>query len=560
MAIRELHEDTKEILYDVCIVGSGPAGLTLAAELKDSKMRVCVLESGLMKKTAHADKLREVKSSGDILIRNSSRERVFGGTSTTWAGLSSPLDPIDFTRWPIQYAELKPYYDRASAYGFPRESDFLPGVMEHLRTEDDFTKKLSGFEEKIFIAGDPPWNFGKKLHYIFSEKNIDLFLGATVARLRTTKKDGATTITEAEIQKENGEKMMVAAKIFILAAGGLESTRILLASKIGNENGQVGKYLTNHPKGFFGIIHLHKKVRGLPHLFGYLKDGRSQYIGLRLHEKTQKDRGLRNSYLRFEPMFLWTDNPGVEALIILMKKTKFFLAWWKRRQKGVVALRDWNETGDDNKLAEKVRGISTVTLIPKIIFHLPGVALYSLHRLLPKREVGVKRIRIRNFMDMESREENRLTLDDQGLPHVRLTLSRRDKNSLLQLHRHLADELGRLGIGKIEGDLGQMQKWPISSDASHHLGGTIMGDNPKKSVVDRNLKVHSVSNLYIASGSVFPSPGNANPTYTICALSIRLAEHLKNNPLVFLVENDHRKILGLERSDQHINSVENHIH
>src|SRR5574339_149321 len=107
--------------YDVCIVGSGPAGMTLAVELADSGLRVAVLESGRLKPSAPADALRALKSEG-IGIKEWSRERVFGGTSTTWAGLSSPLDPVDFSArpflrlpgWPIGRETLAPYWERAA--------------------------------------------------------------------------------------------------------------------------------------------------------------------------------------------------------------------------------------------------------------------------------------------------------------------------------------------------------------------------------------------------------------------------------------------------------------
>ena len=65
-------------------------------------------------------------------------------------------------------------------------------------------------------------------------------------------------------------------------------------------------------------------------------------------------------------------------------------------------------------------------------------------------------------------------------------------------------------------------------DSSHHIGGTIMGNNFKNSFVNKNLEVHGVKNVYICSTSVFPSSGSVNPTMTLCSLAIRLGNFLSS--------------------------------
>jgi choline dehydrogenase-like flavoprotein len=87
--------------------------------------------------------------------------------------------------------------------------------------------------------------------------------------------------------------------------------------------------------------------------------------------------------------------------------------------------------------------------------------------------------------------------------------------------------LPRAGFGRLESDLARADPWPIAQDASHHMGTTRMGRDPASSVVDAQGRVHSLANLYLAGASVFPTSGSANPTFTIVALSIRLAEHLR---------------------------------
>ena len=530
MAIINLTKDTvPETEYDICIVGSGPAGLTLARELTIQGKQICVLESGHERKTSYADKLREVKSSGEISIKTSSRERILGGTSTTWAGLSAPLDEIDFAHWPITSLDLKPYYEKAHEYGFPSLKDFEISALDTVRKTGDISFNFKNLEEKVFIAMDPPWNFGKKLRHIFDLPTADLYLDATVTKINS---GGSGHIDSLTINSSVGKIATVHAKKFVIAAGGVESTRLLLASHIGNEHNVVGKYLTNHPKASFGIIRLNKKIKNLPHLFGYLHNGKSEYAGLRLKETKGRSQNTLNSYLRFEPMFPWTDNRGVEAVIVIMKKTKVFLEWWKKKQKKLIHLRDWNETGDDRPDRIKKESLEWFSLCLAIIKNIPAVCAYSVHRLFPKKEIYIKSIRIRNFMDMEPRGENKMWLGDTKdsfgipLPEVSLTTSTRDQQSLIDLHRELRDELARENLGILEGNLETIKPWPIIADASHHLGGTIMGNDPKISVVDKNLKVHSIDNLYIVSGSVFPTSGCANPTYTICALALRLAEHL----------------------------------
>jgi choline dehydrogenase-like flavoprotein len=135
-------------------------------------------------------------------------------------------------------------------------------------------------------------------------------------------------------------------------------------------------------------------------------------------------------------------------------------------------------------------------------------------------------------MEMEPNPENRVVLAGeldaygQPLPLVRHRCSERDRRSLVALHEALAEELPRAGVGRLESDLSAAEPWPIDQDASHHMGTTRMGSDPRQSVVDPALRLHGVANVYLAGASVFPASGCANPTFTIVALSIRLARQL----------------------------------
>jgi choline dehydrogenase-like flavoprotein len=531
--------------YDLCVIGSGPAGATLVAELAGAGLSICVLESGLLRPTAHGDRLRRVESEG-ITIKDYSRERVLGGSSTTWAGLSSPLDEIDFSErgwiaqsgWPLSRAELSACYGEAAArYRFPPLDFFESAGFGALRSRGDSAPQWQGIDEKVFLAAAEPQNFGREQRAVFEAPDVHVWLDATVLELR----GAAGRVESARLRTRSGRDVLLRSRAFVVAAGGIENARLLLASRdlcargLGNEHDVVGRYLMNHPKNYRGVLHFARPVRELPYYFGCLYKGYAGYAGLRLPESEQRRRALLNSYVRLEPLFPWSDSQGVEALVLLVKKTRFLLKGFTRTSgEEVVELRDYSETGDDSDFKNERRGtLGWLALFGTVLGDTPKVTHYVWHRLRRRAKPPVRAARLRNFMEMEPVAENRVTLgtelDANGAPvtHVRHAATELDQRSLLALHEVLAAELERTGLGRLESDLARAQPWPIDQDASHHMGTTRMGRDPRSSVVDTDLRVHSVANLWMAGASVFPTSGCANPTFTIVALSIRLARHLK---------------------------------
>ncbi len=537
--------------YDVCIVGSGPAGTTLACELADSGLAIAVLESGLLAPTPHADRLRRVESDG-IRIKNYSRERVLGGASTTWAGLSSPLDEIDFSNrpylrfsgWPIARAEFTRFYTTAAErYRFPTLAAFTSNGFGTLRNRGDLQPKWRALDEKIFLACSEPQNFGVEQRQLYGSERVDLWLDATVLRLEC--EPNTRRVRQAIVRTHGGRELAIRARVFILATGGIENARLLLNSRdlcaagLGNDRDQVGRYLMNHPKNYHGILHLDRPVTDAPYYFGCLHQGFAGYAGLRLPEAVQRERALLNSYVRLEPLFPWSDNLGVEALVLIAKKSAFLRGRVKGRQeKEVVSLRDYSETGDDNDLQnERKLPSDWMRLGFEVARNAPSVASYLYSRLVRRAKPNVTRVRLRNFIEMEPLPENRVTLSDevdaygQRIPLVRHRPSELDRRSLVALHAALVDEFKNAGVGRLETSLEKADPWPIDQDASHHMGSTRMGTDPANSVVDSNSRVHGVDNVFAAGASVFPTSGCANPTFTIVALSIRLAEHLRTRVL-----------------------------
>ncbi len=531
--------------YDLCIVGSGPAGITLARELASSSLKICVLESGLDRTTKRGNELRITRSEG-IHIKEQSRERILGGASTTWAGLSSPYDAIDIgardyldhSEWPIPIEELNAAYDVcAERYRFPSLETFENGEFGGLRAKGDLAPAWDKLEEKIFLAAAEPQNFGREWRDVFDSENVDLWLDATVVELEAS--SGTRRVESARVVTKSGGQASVRAKKFVVATGGIENARLLLLSRglcsagLGNEHDQVGRYLMNHPKSYFGVVRFAKPVVELPYYFGCMYKGYSGYAGLRLAPKLQLERELVDAYVRFEPMFPWTDCEGVEALVLLVKNSgSFFRNWKKRRSEKLVELRDYSETGDDSELQNA--STSFFGLVWRVVRDLPRVSKYLFYRL-SKARPQILEARVRNFMEMEPYAENRVTLceelDANGTPvaFVNHVCTDRDQRSMVAVHEELAKELRSSGIGELVNPLTLQDVWPVAQDASHHMGTTRMGLDPKVSVVDPNLKVHGVDNVWIAGASVFPTSGCANPTMTLVALSVRLAKHLSKS-------------------------------
>lgn len=454
--------------YDLCIIGAGPAGLALASEFAYSGLKICVLESGGDKRTQTGDSLKEVISP-ELPIKNNSRERVVGGATSTWGGLSATLDVIDFSArewsagWPITPSELAPYMERSIRYKFP------PLKMFDSHSLEGEWGNLKNLENKTFVAVRPPFDFSS-LKNIFNRPHQDLFTQATVVKIEADN----GSVTRVLCRTTLGEAVEVKARVFILACGGIENVRLLLVSNIGNEYDQVGRYFMNHPKGYAGVLKLNKPLSpGVSYLPQTIK-GCLVYMGLHLTETFQRDHDLLNSCVQFE--------------LRLNVLQRLFFALWKR--------------------------VSNL---------LPGG--------LPK--IHPRRLNLRWFADMEPRAENRITLserkDDYGvpLPVVQYRLGERDKKTLAALYQEIERNVETSNLGKLSGTLQEMMN-SVRDDASHHLGGTIMGMDPHRSVVDHNSKVHSLRNLYITGSSIFPTAGCANPTFTIVALALRLADHLKN--------------------------------
>jgi choline dehydrogenase-like flavoprotein len=148
-----------------------------------------------------------------------------------------------------------------------------------------------------------------------------------------------------------------------------------------------------------------------------------------------------------------------------------------------------------------------------------------------------KTIRLQCRAEQYPEPDSRITLSDQldalGLRKACIDwhLSELERKTARRMVETVGAEFERLNLGKLElsdwmrPEIEDWRSWV--KEGNHHSGATRMADDPRQGVVDRNCRVHGIENLYISSSSVFPTTGTANPTFTIIALAIRLADHLK---------------------------------
>jgi len=502
---------------DMCVIGAGAAGITIASELTNGRQSVIVLESGGLQLEPEVQDLYEGTNVHGYFSLATSRFRLFGGTTYAWGGWCAPLDDIDFqprdwvphSGWPIRKSDLLPYYRRAQRYcelgPYRYEISEWPSVAEHARALDP-TK----LEHRMWQLS-PPTRFGRVYAGAMRRAaNVTLMLHATAVELVTD--DSATSVRGVRVADLHGREATVRARIYVLACGGIETTRLLLASNrvesagIGNRFDVLGRYFMEHPH---------------PDAGGVLLSGDPQ--ALRAYQHTEV--GNERIVVGFGP------SAQAQARLRILNSS--------------IALGDASHTEPSEawgSLRKLSRALSERRWPESAGIHVINV-LRDLDDVLHEAYLRSTDGEVRGFY-LTARTEvapdprNRITLDHArdalGMNRVRLDwrVMPLDRVSVATTMRLLAEELGRLGVGRVQvtpllfeedGRWSQNLSW-----FGHHMGTTRMSSDPRSGVVDADCRVHGIDNLYVASASVFPTAGFANPTLTILALAVRLADYVKH--------------------------------
>ncbi len=530
-----------ELDTDVCVVGAGAAGQSVVRGLLGSGLKILLLESGGFDFDADIQALGAGDNLGapyyDLV---DSRLRFFGGTTSIWGGRCAPVDPIDLEPrpwagtpgWPIRMEDLTAGYHQAHSVLGIGDFDYGDSLWSHMgRAYADRvrpTGQAPVFDRQRIDYGFWRFDFEKErfgarqCRDLLLSDQVTLLLHANVVAL-TPMADGGV-VKQLELRGPDGRAIVVRSRIIVLACGGIENPRLLLASRgvesagLGNRHDQVGRCFMEHPHGRLGRIH---GPNGLAIWDAFRMRHPRGHVpvapALRIAAECQRQQGLLNSAVTFK---LQRDpERGVPRAKALYQSLKHDLSPTNTNR------RLWHWYRDTRLLYRE-------WLRPQV------------ERLKAGRGDRVLSVMVRG--EQAPNPASRVLLSDRvdrhGVPLANLDwrFSEIDKHTVRTLGNLLDGELRRTGLGRLEVEewvASGGSDWPVDPTVGnhplggfHHMGTTRMSSDPRQGVVDANCAVHGYANLFVAGSSVFPTSGWANPTLTIMALAFRLAGHIRSLP------------------------------
>lgn len=483
--------------FDVCVIGSGPAGVTLARTLAARGLDVALMEGGDLEWTPESQDVYVGESVGlKYFDLDMARLRMFGGTSGHWNGQCRELDAGNFLArphhplgaWPIGKADLDPH--QAAANDILDISAALPDIPID---SDDFRRVQYRFS--------PPTRFAEKYEAeLTAAPRISLCLNANLVDLRLDDAGGAVTGALFRSYAADDPGFTVQARRYALCCGGIENARLLLnfdsqaPGGIGNRYDLVGRHFAEHPAFFLGEM-IYEEQPAADSVF----------------------------FTPTEAFMAENETLGLVIRLTHQPPPKTTLAREVARSLECAA-----PFGD--RLVEAING-------RPLLCDRGGVMDWMALR----GDEGALWARVSTNAEQEMNPDSRVMLGDArdafGLRRTVLDwrLSEMDYRTMqlstLALARHVAEQnIGRMRIydwlladnpvapGLHDGN-GHAGSW-------HHMGTTRMAEDPRQGVVNADCRVHGIQNLYIGGSSVFSSVGYANPTYTLTQLALRLGEHL----------------------------------
>ncbi len=516
--------------YDICIIGAGAAGITVARSLYQDGLRIALLESGGTDYESDVQQLAQGSSSGYPYYELvDSRLRFFGGTTSIWGGRCALFDEIDFVKrdwlpysgWPFQRSELMPYYHRAqSLLGLDplqldsntwSKHDLEPPPFDQALIDTSFWQ-FDGVADRFVMS---------RAEDLQQAENVCIFLHATVTDIALN--EAGDQVNYVEIADTLGKRGKVKAGTFVLAAGGLENPRLLLNSRgvqsrgIGNQNDLVGRFFMEHAHARGGRLVTNEPWRTI-----------------KILPRAYRHRGDRYASVARPGLTL----QGEEQIL----NTSFTISARRRSdQKQALSTRAYQSLRHE---LNPTSGNRRLWQFQRRVFARAAQHVGQYLRWMVVKS-GMQDLYAVIRAEQAPNPDSRVTLVDEkdALGMQKINLDWRfmeiDKRTVSVLMRTLDKEMKRLDLGHLE-----LAPWleddsiPWETDelisnhaiaGYHHMGTTRMSSDPRTGVVDEHCRIHGVRNIYVAGSSVFPTSSWANPTLTILALCLKLADHLKKN-------------------------------
>ena len=525
---------------DVVVVGAGPLGISLSLELARGGTRVVLLESGMEKPSDERQEL----SRGTIVDPRVHDEleitvsRQLGGTSNLWGARCQPFDPVDFeprstlegATWPIGHSDIAPFYARACAYANCGEPVFRAPHPE-LDLADDAVDatRLERFSAKPAF---------QKAHAVELAElsNLEVRLGVTVAAIGHSE----GRLRSLTLYGLDGGRIDLPVRRVVLAMGGLETTRLLLATQretpelFGGANGPLGRFYMAHVIGEVADVTWNSK--SVDAAYDFYLDGHGSYARRRMVPSDQaiREKGLPN-------VSFWPVVPPVADA---------------RHRSGLLSLVYLAfATGPVGRLlvAEAIRryhapqGVPKLPHVGNVLRSFPSAAAQAIGFMRRRygADIPIPGFFVRNpgrtyglsyhaehFPSADSRVSLTNESDRYGLPRlsVDLRFAQKDAAAILRAHEHLREWLGRNGLGQLRyrQRLEETEKaiLAIATHGNHQIGLARMASSRDAGVVDGNLEAFDLKGLYLSTVATLPTSGQANPTLTGIAFALRLARHL----------------------------------
>jgi choline dehydrogenase-like flavoprotein len=514
--INELEPDAT-LCADLCIVGSGAAGIAIAREFIGTNSSVVLLEGG---GRVFEPSSQEPYQSQVVGLHHGSihqgRARVLGGTTTLWAGQALPLFEIDFQErewvsysgWPIDRRALLPYYERAE------EVVQIPHVTYDRQTWPDGSALPPAYDQRRVVPYFSQFthtpNFASKYRAALqAASNITVLTHANVISLEAMA--DAQALREVRVCSFEKRRARVQARMFVLCCGGIETARLLLVSNsvepngIGNRHDVVGRFFQDHP-GVSLLVRPRDARRFRQWYNSFRRDGIRYALKMAAGEELQ--RRHRILHVGAEIYYPWSPDDPVAAIL--------------------TALRDRTRP---SRWAHAAMSAA----------RRPGRLTAAAYRYFVLRQpcsVDGTEPHLGLSSEQQPNPDSRVTLgrqrDSLGVPRTVLDwrLTGAETESIEVFLSAIAEEWRRLEIADLDRIGFELQGRERGEhggfvDANHHIGTTRMGTDPRISVVDANCRVHGYDNLYIGSSAVFPTGGFSNPTLTILALCLRISDEIK---------------------------------